>query len=157
MTRRRNRGYIFFETLVAMGILSVSMLFIQEALRQAIMTRGQAQDFTTARFLMERVIANRMTAFEQPEGESQGGFPAPFERFSYEWEVRRIEIPRPPLPPDMTPDEVRWFNQAYQAFLGKLTVRIRWSRAGMPFEAVAETLLRPDMVWAPPPPEGEFL
>ncbi|MBW7866486.1 MAG: hypothetical protein H3C30_18980 [Candidatus Hydrogenedentes bacterium] len=157
MTRRPVRGYIFVETLVAMGILSVSMLFIQEAIRQAILTRGQAQDYTTARFLIERVIANRMIAFEQPEGESSGVFPAPFERFSYQWEVRRVEIPQPPLPPDMTPDEVVFFNQAFKRYLGKVTVRIRWSRAGIPGEAVAETLLRPDMVWMPPPPEGEFL
>ena len=43
MTDPRRRGYIFVETLVAMGILSVSAVVIQESVRQAILARAEAK------------------------------------------------------------------------------------------------------------------
>ena len=86
MRGRTARGYIFVESLVAMAILSVSAVAIQEAIRQAIIARGEAMDYTTARFLIEKVMADRMLVFEQPEGGGAGAFDAPFERFSYSWE-----------------------------------------------------------------------
>ena len=58
--KNRTRGYIFVETLVAMAILSVSAIVIQESIRQAILARAQAMDYTTARFLLEKVMADRM-------------------------------------------------------------------------------------------------
>lgn len=154
MTPRARRGYIFVETLVAMAILSISILVIQDAVRQAILTRAQARDYTTARFLLERMQARRMLVYEQPEGQGSGTFEAPFERFSYEWKVERIEVPKPQLPPDMTPEEIKRFNDTFKGFLGRLTVRVQWNRAGTEFDTTAETLLRPELVWVPPPPEG---
>ena len=35
-------------------------------------------------------------------------------------------------------------------YIGKLQVRITWTRAGQDFEAVGETLLRPGQLWTPP-------
>ena len=151
MTRR---GYIFVETLVAMAILSVSTMVIQEAIRQAILARGEAMDYTTARFLIEKVMSDRMLVFEQPEGSGSGTCDAPFERFSYEWEVKRVEIPMPEMPQLMNPDDIEFFKRNYVKYLGKLTVKLSWSRAGTPFTAVAETLLRQDLVWMPPDPSG---
>ncbi len=153
MTPRARRGYIFVETLVAMAILSISILVIQDAVRQAILTRAQARDYTTARFLLERIQARRMLVYEQPEGEGSGTFEEPFERFSYEWRVQRVEVPKPDMPPDMPPEEIKQFNDTFKGFLGRLTVKVRWNRAGTDFDATAETLLRPELVWVLPPPD----
>lgn len=154
MSGRCGRGYIFVETLVAMAVLSISTVVVQEAIRQAILARGEAMDYTTARFLIEKVISDRMLVFEQPEGKGQGIFDPPFERFSYSWEVLRVEIPMPELPSTMTPEEMRQFRTNYVKFIGKLGVKVTWSRAGTPFTAIAETLLRRDLVWMPPDENG---
>ena len=157
MARIGRRGYIFVETLVAMALLSVSTVVIQEAVRQAILARGEAMDYTTARFLVEKVLAERMLAFEQPEGKGDGTFDAPFERFAYSWEVRRVEIPMPELPPTMPIEQVKAFKTAYVKHVGKLSVKLTWSRAGTPFTVVAETLLGRNLVWMPPGADGLLL
>jgi len=154
MRRRGVRGYIFVETLVAMAILSISTVVIQESIRQAILARAQAMDYTTARFLVEKVLADRMLVFEQPEGEGKGTFDPPFERFAYSWEVKRVEVPMPELPPTMLPEDIKYFQDNYVKYIGKLGVTVTWSRAGVPFTATAETLLRSGMVWMPPPPDA---
>lgn len=143
-------GYIMVETLVAMAVLSISAVAIQEAIRQAILSRGEAMDYTTARFLVEKVIADRMLVFEQPEGKDEGKFGPPFERFAYSWELRRVEIPMPELPASMPMEEAKAFKDSYVKYIGKLRVKLTWSRAGTPFTAVAETLLRRNLVWMPP-------
>jgi hypothetical protein len=157
MRTRRGTGYIFVETLVAMAVLSLSTVVIQEAIRQAILARGEAMDYTTARFLIEKVMADRMLVFEQPEGTGQGTFDAPFERFSYSWEVKRVQVPMPDLPTIMTPEDEGFFRANYVKYLGKLSVKVNWSRAGTPFTAVAQTLLRKDMVWMPPDENGVLI
>ncbi len=153
MRPRSVRGYIFVESLVAMAVLSVSAVAIQEAIHQAILARAEAMDYTTARFLVEKVFADRILVFEQPEGEGKGTFDAPFERFSYSWEVKRVEIPMPQLPPGMLPEDMKFFKDNYVKYIGKLGVKVTWSRAGTPFTATAETLLRAGMIWMPPPPD----
>ena len=50
-------GYVMVETVVAMGLLSVSMVAIHGAVRQTVIARGQAQDYTIARFLLEEIVA----------------------------------------------------------------------------------------------------
>ncbi len=161
---RRTRGYIFFETVVAMALLSMSALVIQGALRQAIITRGQAQDYTTARFLMEKIVGERAMRLPLPEGSGSGRFEAPHERFRYEWEVRRVTVPLPPVPtfpsaadPAAIEALLMEIEAQLQDYMGKLTVRIFWERAGMEFEHIGETLLRSELFWQPPPPEEETL
>jgi len=154
MKARAAKGYIMVETLVAMAVLSISTVVIQEAVRQAILARGEAMDYTTARFLLEKVIADRMLVFEQPEGKDEGKFQAPFERFAYSWELRMEEVPIPELPPGMPLEDVKAFKDSFVKHIGKLRVKITWSRAGTPFTAVAETLLRRNLVWMPPTESG---
>ncbi len=153
------RGYIFFETVVAMGLLSVSALVIQGALRQAVITRGQAQDYTTARFLLEKMAAEHALRFQQPEGSGAGRFEPPYERFEYRWQLERVDVPvrntplafmQPPVPIEVL-EAVERVEEMLQDYMGKLTIRISWSRAGMSFDAVGETLLRPELLWLPDP------
>lgn len=149
MMRSRRAGYIFVETLVAMGILSVSGIVIQDALRQAIYARAQAQDYTTARFLLEKVAGEEALKFQRPEGSGQGRFPPPYERFSYHWALRRVDVPRPQLPPYLEPHERELFEENFVDYMGLLTVRLNWTRGGAEFEALGETLLRPGLLWLP--------
>ena len=158
--RRRQHGYIFAETVVAMALLSMSTLVIQGAVRQAIITRGQAQDYTTARFLLDQIASEHALRFEQPEGSGGGVFEAPYDRFAYEWEVEKVEVPMPPIPPFLPPEIVATVEENFQDYMGKLTVRISWSRAGMERDCVGETLLRPELLWQPPEdilPPQDFL
>ena len=149
VNRQGARGYIFVETVVAMGLLSVSMLVIQGAVRQAIITRGQAQDFTTARFLLEEVMAERELQPEMPEGSGSGRFDPPNARFAYEWELSKVKVPRPQMPPDLSKDEIEQFKKMFKGYMGKLVATVRWSRAGQEREAVGETLLKPEQLWLP--------
>lgn len=146
---RMRAGYIFVETLVAMGILSVSGIVIQESLRQAISARAQAQDFTTARFLLEKVAGERVLKFQQPEGRGEGRFPEPYERFSYEWDYRKVDVPLPALPAYLELHERLMFEELYVDYMGMLRVYIRWSRGGADFEVCGETLLVPELLWLP--------
>jgi hypothetical protein len=47
-------GYILFEAVFSMALLSIAGLTFQSALRQAILTRT-SNDYTTARFLLEQI------------------------------------------------------------------------------------------------------
>lgn len=144
-------GYILLETIVAMGVLSIGMVAIHGALRQAILTRGQAEDYTTARFLLEEVAAKKEVELELIEGSDRGRFPKPYSRFRYEWEIKKVEVPLPPVPPNLPPEVAAHVKEELEKnkFIGKLHVKIHWTRAGMPFDAVGETLLRPGQLWFP--------
>lgn len=143
-------GYIFFETVVAMALLSISMVAIHAAMRQGILARGQAQDYTTARFLLEKVMAEKELQPEMVEDSGRGRFPGEYDRFSYEWEVTKIEIPRPEIPPRLPPEQFKAAEDLFREYMGKITVKISWSRAGHDFEAVGETLIPPIQLWQPP-------
>ena len=54
----------------------------------------------------------------------------------------------------MTPEDVKFFKDNYIKYIGKLGAKVTWSRAGVPFTAAAETLLRKDLVWMPPAEPG---
>jgi hypothetical protein len=145
----KRAGYIFVETVVAMAVLSLSTLVIQGALRQAIMTRRQTQDYTTARFLLENLAGERTLMFQQPEGSGAGQCSPPYENYSYEWKIEKVDVPLPPLPIDIPPIDRQSFEENYVDYMGKLTVRIKWNRAGVEHEALGETLLRPALLWLP--------
>lgn len=147
--RRRRAGYIMVETIVAMGLLSVSIVVIQNAIRQGIITRGQAQDYTTARILLDRMVAEHELQPEVAEGSGEGQFEAPFHRFSYKWNLQRLKVPRPHFPTDMEESERDSLKRMFTGYMGKLYVEIRWSRAGFENYVVGETLLAPEHIWIP--------
>jgi len=155
-TQRHPRGYILVETIVAMGLLSVSMMVIQGAIRQAIITRGQAEDYTTARFLMDQVTAKIELQPEMVEGSDSGSFSGEHKRFRYKWELTKVQVPKPAFPDDFEPRERKRLQRLFKGYMGKLQVVIRWSRAGHKFEAVGETLLSPEQLWIPPSERPEF-
>jgi len=145
-----NAGYIFFETVVAMALLSISMVAIHAAMRQGILARGQAQDYTVARFLLEKIMAEKELQPEMVEDSGRGSFSGEYSRFSYEWKITKIEIPHPEIPPRFPPDQLKAIEDLFRGYMGKITVKISWSRAGHDFEAVGETLIPPGQFWQPP-------
>ncbi len=147
---RAAAGYLLVETLVSMAVLSVSMLAIHGALRNGIRVHGEAQDYTTVRFLMGQIAAEHELQPELVEGEETGEFPGDHSRFTYEWKVTKQSVPKPTLPPDISAAQRAWFDKSFKEHIGKLYIKITWSRGGMPLEAIGETLLRPDQLWLPP-------
>ena len=150
MRNATTSGYVMVETVVAMGLLSISMVAIHGAVRQTVIARGQAEDYTVARFLLEETVAKKELLPEVLEGRGGGGFPAPFSRFRHEWEITRVTLPRPPIPPGFPPERYQELERRFMKYIGKLRVRIMWTRAGQDFEVVGVTLLRPGQLWTPP-------
>ena len=152
----RRSGYILVETVVAMSILSLSILVVHQALDQAITARAQSRDYTSARLLLERKLSEIELQPELRVMERDGRFGPPFQRFSWAWQIEQVDIPMPPPPPDLDidPELLERMAELFQGHLGKVTITIRWSRAGIAHEAVGQTLLPPEKLWIPNPEEG---
>lgn len=153
---RRTAGYIMIETVVAVAVLSLGAVAVNGAIRQAIQTRGQAQDFTRARFLLDSITNELLLQPLLTEGSDSGRFDDPDSRFAWAWTVQRVNPPVPtkpfkPLPPDAKPSPPVQYPRE-SSYLAHVHVTVRWERAGMPFSESYETLLAADRLWQPPPP-----
>lgn len=142
-------GYILFETIVALGVLSVSIFTIYEGTRQALFLRDRAEDFTTAQFLLEQVVEKQLLQEEVKESKGKGRFKGEHRGFSYKWKITKVKVPLPPLPPKLPEESRARFMKQYKRFMGKLTVTVRWRRNGMPYKVVAENLIPPEQMWVP--------
>ncbi len=154
---RRAAGYIMIETVVAVMVLSLGAFAVNGAIQQAIRTRGQAQDFTHARFLLDGLMNEIQMQPVLREESQTGRFSGPDARYSWEWSVRRVNPPVPqapfkPLPPGAKPLPPFQYSPEL-SYLAHVRVVIRWERAQMPFEESYETLLAPERLWQPPPPK----
>jgi len=145
----RRRGYILIETMVAMGVLGITMLTIQHAVREAMITRAMAEDMNTARFLLEEIMNGLVLLPELEEGSRRGDFGAEFPRFRYEWRISSVEVPRPELP-EFVPEQMRdSLTRQFQGFMPRVTVTVHWTRLGQAREITGQTLLPPEQLWVP--------
>jgi len=151
----RPRGYILVETIVAMAVLSVTIMGIHRSVQQALIARGIAQDYTTARFLLEEKVAELTIQPQLRESQGKGVFPAPYQRFNFEWKVSKISFPKPPMPPHLPPERRPFIENQFKDYMGRITLKLDWTRAGRPYERVAETLISPDKLWQPPKPRPQ--
>ena len=151
---RRARGYILVETIVAMAVLSISVLGVHRAISQALTARARTMDFSDARFLLEEKL-NELTLQPQlKESEGRGVFPAPQDRFAYSWSVKRIDIPKPEIPDGIPPERRKYIEDLMKnLYVGKIEIRIAWERSGQKFERLGETLMSSKQLWQPPPPK----
>ncbi len=156
-------GYILFEAIAALAVLSIGLFGVQAAIRQATITRAQAVDFTCARFLLEQVMSEAEIQPRLLPGETEGQFSGEFERFRWKREIRETAFRGPdvPMPPEDTaavnapgagrvPPVTERPRMKYKVpTLGVARVTIMWERAGRSFEASAETVFNPDKLISP--------
>jgi hypothetical protein len=153
MIAARRSGYILIETAVALALLSAGSFAVHRTIQEGIRTRGQAQDFTRARFLLDGVTNDALMQPQLREGSGSGRFSGGDARFSWAWTVRRVGPPAPkfPLRPPRPGDAPKPFRSPEEsAYLAHVRVAVRWERGGMPFAESYETLLAPERLWQPP-------
>jgi hypothetical protein len=159
MKRQSTSGYILFEAVVSLAVLSVGVLAINTGMRDAIKLRGLAEDHTRVAFLMEQFMGEMEMQPVLPRESTRGVFPAPNDRFSYSWNVEAVELPvgeirAGDLPVD-TP--TGWRLPAYE--MGRLTLTVTWERQGEQYSQTVETLvpqqrLEPTELLDAEPPSG---
>jgi hypothetical protein len=135
----RRHGYIMVEAVMAIALLSVGTVAIQGALRQAIITRGQAKDYTQVKFLLEQLISELEIQPLLKEGEKQGTFPGDSSRFSWKTRVRKINLPDPTPPSDLDPSLAN-STKLQIKYLTYISATVYWQRAGRKFQESFETL-----------------
>ncbi|HRI89633.1 MAG TPA: hypothetical protein PK869_15275 [Candidatus Hydrogenedentes bacterium] len=141
MRAGRKDGWVLMETVVAMVLLSVGLLAINRAMRESIATRALARDYTVARFLLEEKMGElEIQTVHQDGASSAGDFGDDHPRFTYSWNVSRVDMPTPEVPPELQPFLVD-VPELPEPYLGRISVTISWTRAGRDFSTTAETLV----------------
>jgi len=128
-----------------MALLSVGMVSVQGALRQANYTRALARDRTDARFLLEQVVGAVEIQPSLEFGTVNGDFPG-HPRFSYTYTISADEIPAPAVPRNLPPS-AQAAAQNFQlpvSMIGHLKVVVEWTRLGKQFSETVETLFPPE-------------
>jgi len=147
---RQKGGYILFETVIAMVVLSVGIVVINNAIRQAVITRGIARDYTQARFLLEQIVAEAELQPQLVESTQSGIFDGDLSRFSWTRAVTRVGLPAPPPLPDQPLAQPPKLPAPYMT---KITATVSWTRSGQPYSATIETLWGPEKLWLPEEPK----
>ena len=127
-TLRKRDGYILIEAAVAMVLLSIGALTVHGTIQEAVRTRGQAQDYTRARFLLEQVLADLEIQPELAEHSDRGRFEGEHARFLWDYRVRRVNVPLPGRPLRPPPKEKKVQQFVYpegQGYLGHLRLQDR--------------------------------
>jgi len=152
-SRKYRCGYILFEAVVSMAILSLSVVGIHRVMREAIITRGQSHDYTMAKFFAEEVMS---TLELQPRVvEGSGGGTCDDSRFRYEWKISKVQVPEPPMPPNLPPDQIEQYQLAAK-YLAKVQATIIWERNGVEFREKLQTLWPPEKIFVPKEEEAPF-
>lgn len=146
-------GYILLESLVALAVLSVGTIAINRALYQVMLTRALARDYCRVRFLLEELIAAPQLRYWTTESTEEGQFEGELSRFQWVRTIEIVPIPLPSLPEDL-PYNVREELTKKTLYCGRVTVTIKWTRAGNTYERSLATLIPPNRLWLPENDEG---
>jgi hypothetical protein len=134
--------------MVSLALLSVGLIAVNRAMREAILVRGLARDYTQVRLLLETMMAELEVQPMLVEESQSGSFEGEFSRFRWKWKVAKVDVPQPPMPPDLPPEVVKEF-QLSAPYLTKIGVTISWERSGRAYEQTAETLWIPEKLFIP--------
>lgn len=148
---RRCAGYILLETMVALVVLGAGSYAVHGTIRQAMITRAQAQDYTQARFLLEQVIGTVELPRRIRVETQSGRFEGDFSRFAWEYQVKTIDIPKPTGPRAVSGDSGRQRSSPAEysvKFLVHIRATVSWVRMGQSFEESFETLFNPSKLLA---------
>lgn len=146
--RRSHTGYILFETLVAVALLSIGAVAANKAIYQASLVRAYARDATQARFLLEQLMGDCELKPMLIAGTTQGDFGVGYPGFRWECTVT-LEAVRLPVVPRNAGTPSLPSSQYPARQLGKLRVAVMWSRTGRDFVETLETLVPPERVVVP--------
>lgn len=103
--RRRtagSAGFTLIEIMISLSILSISLLSIYAAQGNSLRASGRAENIQTASMLARQKMTEKMIElqkdldkgkFPDEQINDQGEFEPPFERFRWEFAVRKVEIP----------------------------------------------------------------
>jgi len=144
----KRSGYILFETLVSLALLSVGLIAVNRAMREAILVRGLARDYTQVRLLLETMMAKLELQPMLLEESQSGSFEGDLARFHWKWNVAKVDVPAPAMPSDLPPEEVEKFKLSVP-YLTKMEVTVSWERSGREYEQTAETLWIPEKLFVP--------
>ncbi|MCC6273148.1 MAG: prepilin-type N-terminal cleavage/methylation domain-containing protein [Deltaproteobacteria bacterium] len=103
--RRRiagSAGFTLIEIMISLSILSISLLSIYAAQGNSLRASGRAENIQTASMLARQKMTEKMIElqkdldkgkFPDEQINDQGEFEPPFDRFRWEFAVRKVEIP----------------------------------------------------------------
>ena len=146
--RRRHSasGWVLMEAMVAMVVLSVAVVALNRGFAEAVLTRAIARDYTQARFFLEQIVGElELKPFHEDGASGKGNFGEEHPRFAYTWTVSRTDVTPPSIPPTLPP-QMQTIAQNFEppiAYLGKISVRVEWTRAGKAYSAELETTIAP--------------
>lgn len=147
---RRRAGYVLLEAVGAMAVLSMGIVGVHQAMRETIVTRGQARDFTQARFLMDELLGELQLQPLLAEGTQSGDFGEGLARFHWSYTVTRVELrseeePQLALDPNRRPIVVkRPVN-----FMCRIEVTVSWTHRGQSYSQTTQTLCQPEKLPVP--------
>lgn len=100
--KARASGFTLVEIMIALAILSIGLVSLYAAQGNSLRASGQAEQVQTASLLARQLMTSKMLEIEQgmekgsfPEDKTEetGEFDAPFDRYRWEFVVRKVEIP----------------------------------------------------------------
>lgn len=130
----RQSGFSLLEVMIAMSILAFSLLAIFNLHSTAMMTSARAQNISVATMLARHQMAQLLLAFEAesekgrfPNDKSeQGDFSeVGYPDFRWEMELRRVEMPAPPLPEEAGGDLVSKIVQSISKKISESTRELK--------------------------------
>ncbi len=102
------KGFTLLEIMVALAILAVGMLSLIGAQGNALRASGRAENIQTATLLARQKMTEKMIEIQKEMGKGsfpddskndQGTFDPPWDRYRWEFAVRKVEIPVVGEPP----------------------------------------------------------
>lgn len=99
---RHAKGFTLIEIMIALAILSISLVSIYVAQGNSLRASGRAENIQTASMLARQKMTEKMLElqkdldkgkFPDDQVNDQGTFDPPFDRFRFEFQVRKVEIP----------------------------------------------------------------
>jgi len=103
------RGFTLVEIMIALAILSITLVAVYMAQGDSLRASGRAEDIRTASLLARQKMTEKMIdlqkdidkgKFPDDQVNDQGAFDAPFDKYRWEFAVRKVEIPLAGSPPD---------------------------------------------------------
>lgn len=106
-------GFTLIEIMISLSILSIALLSIYAAQGNSLRASGRAENIQTASMLARQKMTEEMIELQKdldkgkfPDDQinDQGPFDPPFDRFRWEFAVRKVEIPVVENPSDQNGD-----------------------------------------------------